>query len=60
MPRFDPSMLRPAEHVDEPPAVLEGWRAADVSDDELVDDDVIIADPGNDLVARPVVEDGDV
>lgn len=33
--------LTPAHHVVPPPA--DGWKAADLSDDELVDDDFIAA-----------------
>lgn len=35
--------LIPAEHLEEPPA--DGWRGADLSEDELVDDQFIEADP---------------
>lgn len=50
MPNFDLADLTPATHVDEPPAVTEGWRAADVADDELVDDQFIEADPASKVV----------
>jgi hypothetical protein len=39
----DRRVLRPAEHVVPPP--VDGWRAADLSPDELVDDEFIAADP---------------
>jgi hypothetical protein len=42
---IDPASLEPAEHVAEPPEVMEGWRAADLSEDELVDDEFIAEDP---------------
>jgi hypothetical protein len=40
----EPRDLTPAEHVVPPPA--DGWRAADLSDDERVDDAFIAANSG--------------
>jgi hypothetical protein len=38
----EPNELEPAEHLlEEPEEVQRGWSAADVNDDELVDDDYI-------------------
>ncbi len=36
--------LKPAEHVE--PAPEDGWKAADLDEDELVDDDFVAADCG--------------
>jgi hypothetical protein len=49
VPNFDLASLKPAKHVDEPPAVKEGWKASDLDDDELVDDTFIVEDSDNDL-----------
>lgn len=55
---FDRKSLVPAKRkVEEPPEAAQGWKAADLDDDELVDDDAIVADPDNDLDERPVVSD---
>ena len=53
MPNFDPATLTPAEHGDEPAAVLDGWSGADVADGELVDDAFIAADPDSKVVSGP-------
>lgn len=47
----EPSDLEPAEHV--MPAPEDGWRGADLSEDELVDDEFITADPDS----FPLVEE---
>jgi hypothetical protein len=45
----EPSDLEPAEHVK--PAPADGWRGADLTDDELVDDEFIAADPDSFILA---------
>jgi hypothetical protein len=50
------SDLVPAQHV--VPAPKDGWRAADLDDSELVDDDFIAADPDSFIVGPPEAPDG--
>lgn len=47
--------LIPAEHVK--PAPEDGWRAADLSDDELVDDAFVEADPESFVLDEPDVSE---
>jgi hypothetical protein len=44
----------PAEHVDEPDSVLEGWSAADLDEAELVDDQFIEEDEDSWVLDGPV------
>ncbi len=46
--------LIPAEHVDEPDTVLEGWSAADLDEAELVDDQFIEEDEDSWVLDGPV------
>lgn len=58
MPSFNLQDLEPAEHVEEPEQVLEGWRGADVSEEELVDDQFIADDPDSFVVEPEEEPDG--
>lgn len=44
-------LLRPAKRkIEEPPEAMKGWRGADISPDELVDDQFIADDPDSTVV----------